>query len=83
MKDKKIEPIEIEKILTELDKEELRLRNEAITEGYKDERCPKCKTVFLAHKHLVRCEHAPHGNCPMVTDTESLLDKLCPEKNNE
>lgn len=57
----------------------LKRHSDALAEGYKDEKCPKCKTIFLAHMHLVRCEHAPHGNCPMVTDTESLLDKLCPE----
>lgn len=77
---KEIESIELEKILVGLDKEELRLRNEGVAEGYKDEKCPKCDTIFLAHKHLIMCEHASSGNCPMVTDTKSLLDKLCPEK---
>lgn len=80
---KEVSSVELEKELQELDKEGLRLRNEAMAEGHKDEKCPKCETILLAHHHLIICEYASSGNCPMVKDTESLLDKLCPEKDEK
>lgn len=55
-----------------------RLRQEAIAEGYKDETCPKCGTLFEAHIHFIRCDAEP---CPMKStkDTRSLLDRLLDE----
>ncbi len=37
---------------------------EAIREGHKAKICKKCDTVFLAHKHFIRCEN---NGCPMIT----------------
>lgn len=57
--------------------EDLKVRErhkEALAEGYKDEKCLKCGTVFLAHHHMVRCDDP---NCPMKTPGgKSLLDML-------
>lgn len=53
--------------LSETDK---KLHDESLSEGYKDEICPTCGVVFLAHKHLVRCYIKP---CPMSCG-KSLLD---------
>lgn len=50
---------------------------EALAEGYKDEICPKCKTVLLAHHHLVNC---PDSSCPMrAKDGKSLLEMILGE----
>ena len=51
------------------------LHKEALAEGYKDEKCPKCGTMFLAHHHFVRCNEA---ECPMksTTDTKSVLEHI-------
>jgi hypothetical protein len=35
---------------------------EALAEGYKDEKCLKCGTVFLAHDHIVMCDDS---ECPV------------------
>lgn len=50
-----------------------RLHAEAIAEGYKDETCPKCGTLFEAHIHFIRCDAE---SCPMKStkDTRTLLD---------
>lgn len=67
------------KILTP---KQLKLHKKAIEiDGYKDEICPKCGVVFLAHYHFVNCHHAHCGKCPMVrTNSESLLKMLLGEK---
>lgn len=50
--------------------------NEAIKEGYKDEACPKCGAIFLAHHHLVNCTNAPN-NCPMVgSGSKSIIERI-------
>lgn len=47
---------------------------EALDEGYKDEVCPKCGTVFLAHHHFVKC---PEKSCPMRDpNSKSLLEEI-------
>ena len=61
---------EIERQLQILDKtgtDHRKLREEAIAEGYKDERCPGegCGRLYLAHAHFVYCEL--QGECPMVS----------------
>ena len=61
---------EIERQLQILDKtgtDHRKLRDEAIAEGFKDERCPRdgCGRLLLAHAHFVQCEL--HGECPMVS----------------
>jgi ribosomal protein S27AE len=48
---------------------ELALRQEALEVGYKDQVCPTCNTVLLAHHHFLRCDH---GDCPMRSG-KSLL----------
>ncbi len=48
--------------LNEADQERQR---QALSEGYKNEVCSKCKTVFLAFHHYVRCNEPQ--NCPMIT----------------
>jgi hypothetical protein len=58
---------------TDLEKTK-KARQEAIQEGYKDEKCLKCGTVYLAHHHFVRCNDP---DCPMKTPGgKSLLDML-------
>jgi len=69
-----------EKVKTEVNKlgpKETVLHNEALEDGYKDEICPKCGIVFLAHFHFVNCEKIHCGECPMVAkDTKSLLHQI-------
>lgn len=43
-----------------------------IKEGLKDEFCPKCNRLFLAHYHFVRCENKP---CPM-SNGKTFLEML-------
>lgn len=50
-----------------------KLHEEALAQGYKDENCSECGTLFLAHKHLVRCNSS---TCPMKDGQGSLLDRL-------
>lgn len=53
------------------------LHQEAIGEGYKDEVCPKCGAIFLAHHHLLDC---PDRDCPMKgNDGKSILEMLLEE----
>jgi ribosomal protein S27AE len=53
----------------------------ALDQGYKNKICPKCKTVFLAHHHFIRCDLAHNNKCPMVVkDSKSLAQKLLDEK---
>ncbi len=56
-------------------KTQAELREGAIAEGYKDETCSKCGTMFEAHKHFVLCDVRP---CPMVStsDPRSLFDRM-------
>lgn len=51
------------------------LREQALAEGYKDEVCPKCGTLFEAQIHLVRCDARP---CPMIstTDPRTLFERM-------
>lgn len=50
---------------------ELKVKHdECVAQGYKDEHCPKCKVVFLAHHHFVRCENKP---CAM-SNGKSFMD---------
>ena len=48
----------------------------ALTEGLTNEKCMKCGVIFLAHHHFIRCAYAVLGECPMVSDTESVLHKI-------
>jgi hypothetical protein len=51
------------------------LQREALAQGYKDETCSKCGTVFKAYVHFVRCDAKP---CPMVStkDSRTILERL-------
>ena len=51
------------------------LHKEALAEGYKDEKCPTCGTMFLAHHHFVICDQS---SCPMKStiDTKSVLEHV-------
>ncbi len=42
-------------------------------ENHKNEKCPKCKGIFLAYHHFVMCNN---DDCPMKSkiDKRSLLD---------
>lgn len=57
------------------EKTQAQIREEAIAEGYKDETCPKCGTLFEAHKHFILCDSRP---CPMIStsDPRSLFDRM-------
>jgi len=44
-----------------------RLHADALANGYKDETCPHCGAVFLAHIHFIRCDHRP---CPMISQPQ-------------
>lgn len=46
----------------ELDARGKELYVEALGQGYKNEICPECGAVFLAHHHLTRCQSP---TCPM------------------
>jgi hypothetical protein len=48
---------------------------QALADGYKDETCPKCGTLFEAHIHFVHCTARP---CPMIStkDPRSILERL-------
>lgn len=50
-------------------------REQALADGYKDEICPKCGTLFEAQIHFIRCDAVP---CPMrsTVETRSVLDRL-------
>jgi hypothetical protein len=50
------------------------LHKRVLAEGYKDETCPKCKTLFEAHIHFVLCDVRP---CPMISkkDPRTLFEK--------
>ena len=52
-----------------------KLRQEAIAEGFKDETCAKCGTLFEAHIHFVRCDA---DDCPMKStkDTRTILERF-------
>jgi ribosomal protein S27AE len=65
----------IELRVAQLDDDTKKLREQAIAQGYKDDICPKCSTVLLAHHHFVACNYARTNNCPMSNNT-SLLDML-------
>lgn len=56
-------------------KTQAELREEAIAQGYKDETCPKCGTLFEAHKHFVLCYSRP---CPMMSteDSRTLFERM-------
>ncbi len=43
-------------------------------DGYKNEKCPKCKVTFLACVHFIICHN---DGCPMKSkDGKSLLDMM-------
>lgn len=52
--------------------ETARLIREAEAQGYKREACPKCRAVFEAHIHFIRCAASA---CPMTTG-KTFLDLL-------
>lgn len=56
----------IDATISKLDEQGRVLREQAISEGYKDEICPRadCGVVLLAHHHFVRCDPA---TCPMAS----------------
>ena len=45
-------------------------------EGYKDEFCPECGRLFMAHEHFIRCDKVRHKECPMHDGKPSLLDQI-------
>ena len=51
------------------------LHTQALSEGYKDETCPRCGVEFQAHIHFIRCDANP---CPMRSkaNTKTLLQML-------
>jgi hypothetical protein len=51
------------------------MREAAIAQGYTDETCAKCGTLFEAHHHFVRCDAR---DCPMVStsDPRTLFERL-------
>ena len=59
----------------ELTDEILKLREEALAEGYKDQKCPKCEALLLANHHFLICDTS---ECPMrsKTETRSLLERF-------
>ncbi len=71
----------IKKAISELSLSLSEKHKEALKEGYKDELCPKCGAVYLAHHHFVACGLARCGECPMVSksDPRSLLKQLMEE----
>lgn len=50
-------------------------REEAISQGYKDETCPRCGGLFEAQIHFIHCDAKP---CPMVStkDARTFLQML-------
>lgn len=55
------------------------LHSKAIEEGFKDEVCPKCGIIFLAHHHMTNC---PDSDCPMKDGSgKSVLDLLLEDAN--
>lgn len=50
-------------------------REQALAEGYKDETCSKCGTLFEAQIHFIRCDVEL---CPMksTTETRTLLQRF-------
>jgi hypothetical protein len=48
----------------------------AIQEGYKDEVCGQCGSIFLAFQHFTTCNDE---NCPMNDGQGSILDRLTKE----
>lgn len=69
----------VDLMLKNLGETEQILYEKAIKDGYKNEKCGECTSVFLAHKSLIRCEHP---SCPMLARDEkgntgpSLLDMI-------
>ena len=58
-------------------------RAEALKEGYKDEICPKCKILFIAHHHFIRCAHAINDTgCPMHDGKPSILKQILSKEEN-
>jgi len=83
MKNKITDKERYEAILSSLSKEDIQRREESIAEGYEDEQCPKCGRILLAFHHFLRCPYAKCGNCPMVTNTKSVLDMMLEDCNKE
>lgn len=77
----------IETAINQLDENGRKLYKQALTEGYKDEICPKaqCGIVLLAHHHFLRCDPQ---SCPMVSrqnlnsdgQPKSLLEMFAEER---
>lgn len=51
------------------------LHRAALAEGFVDETCSHCGTLFPAHVHFIRCERRP---CPMIStkNTRTILERL-------
>jgi ribosomal protein S27AE len=68
--------MELADLLSELSLDDVNRYEKAILEGYKDEKCPKCGTWFLAFHHFIRCDLAPCGGCPMASNPKSILTQF-------
>lgn len=44
--------------------------DKCLAKGYKDEHCPKCNAIALAHHHFIDCSNNP---CPM-SNGKTFLD---------
>lgn len=62
--------------ITNLNEDQKGYRKRMLKEGKKDDVCPKCLQVFLAHHHFINCVEARCDKCPMVKPgTKSLLEQ--------
>jgi len=76
---------EIEEAIRNLSPELKEKHKKALAEGYKNEICPECKTVLLAHHHFLMCAKVREGKCPMVSKSnpKSLLEQILPDDIDE
>ena len=71
----------IDKAISLLSPNQIKSHDESLGQGYEDEVCPRCHQVMLAHKHLINCDYARRGECPMVPKgAKSLLQQAMGEK---
>ncbi len=61
-----INEVTLQQAIVALGSHERSLREKALEQGCRDETCPRCGTLFLAHKHFIKCEEA---DCPMIDPT--------------
>jgi hypothetical protein len=71
---------EIETAISLLDEKTKQEHDKCIKEGLKDEFCPKCNRLFLAHIHFIACDN---DQCPM-SNGKTFFDMLLElEENSE